>query len=154
MQGHAMKKGLMLVLGCFLMVPTISSAQAVYKCVSKGSVVYSHEPCVGATVVDTTPTQGLDKWTGQSRKSTDVVRTEQNKAFADALKPLLNETPEQRDKRHRRAKLAPAERLECEKLDPAIEAGAGASGLKPGAPAGPSEQELFEKRRRYRELRC
>lgn len=77
-------------------------AQAVYKCESKGSVIYSHEPCVKATVVDTTSTHGLDKWTGKSRKGADVVRIEQNKALADALKPLLKETPEQWEKRRRR----------------------------------------------------
>lgn len=149
-----MKPAFALVVVSILLSSAPCGAQPVYKCESKGSVVYSHEPCVGASVVDTTPTQGLDKWTGKSRKGRDVVREEQNKAVADALKPLFNETPEQREKRHRRARLAAADRMECDKLDRAIDAGAGTPGLKQGAAAAPSDQRLFEQRRRYRELRC
>ena len=32
-----------------------------YKCVTGKKVEYSDNPCVGATVVDTTPTRGMDK---------------------------------------------------------------------------------------------
>ncbi|HYD76501.1 DUF4124 domain-containing protein [Ramlibacter sp.] len=140
--------------GGLLFSSATCGAQAVYKCVSKGSVVYSHEPCLGATVVDTTPTQGLDKWTGKTRKGADVARTEHNKAMADALRPLFNETPEQRERRLRRAKLAPADRLECGKLDADIEAGASKPGFAQGAAATPTEQRLFEQRKKYRELGC
>ena len=52
------------------------AAQTVYKCESKGAVTYSHEPCMGAKVVDTTPTQGLDKSSGSSRKGADVRQVE------------------------------------------------------------------------------
>ena len=38
---------------------TLSSAQQVYRCESGGHVSYSHEPCLGAQAVDTTPTQRL-----------------------------------------------------------------------------------------------
>lgn len=129
-------------------------AQPVYKCGPKGAVVYSHEPCLGAEVVDTTPTQGLDKWTGQSRKGGDVIRNEQNKAMADALKPLFNETPEEREKRHRRLKLPPADRQACDSLDAAIAAGASQSAHRAANGANPADQQLFEQRKRYRELRC
>lgn len=40
-----------------LIAPAIIQAQTVYRCGSGGRVVYSHEPCVGAKAVDTTPTQ-------------------------------------------------------------------------------------------------
>lgn len=149
-----MKRAHIVVLSCLLLGSATCGAQAVYKCVSKGSVAYSHEPCVGATVVDTTPTHGLDKWTGKSRKGADVVRTEQNKAVADALKPLFNETPEQREKRHRRAKLTAADRMECAKLDVAIETGVSRPRVEQGNEVTPSDLRLFEQRRRYRELRC
>ena len=64
------------------------AAQTVYKCGTKGAVTYSHEPCMGGQVVDTTPTQGLDKSSGRSRKGADVRHIEQNKAATDALHPI------------------------------------------------------------------
>ncbi|HEY1228590.1 MAG TPA: hypothetical protein VGF26_14835, partial [Ramlibacter sp.] len=87
-------------------------------------------------------------------KGSDVVRTEQNKAIADALKPLFNETPEDREKRHRRFKLPPADRQECDKLDAAIESGARHPAHKAVTGASAADQRLFEQRVRYRELRC
>lgn len=61
-----------------LVIAASANAQPVYRSVGKGAVVYSHEPCIGAEVVDTT-LQGLDKSSGQSRKGADVVRNGQTK---------------------------------------------------------------------------
>ena len=60
----------------------------VYRCETAGKVSYSDAPCVGAKEIDTTPTQGMDKMTGASRKGADVQRAEHNALMADALKPL------------------------------------------------------------------
>lgn len=60
----------------------------VYRCETAGRVSYSDAPCVGATEIDATPTQGMDKMTGKSRKGQDVQRTERNAAFAEAIQPL------------------------------------------------------------------
>ena len=60
----------------------------VYRCETAGKVSYSDAPCVGAKEIDATPTQGMDKMTGTSRKGADVRRDEQNAVMADALKPL------------------------------------------------------------------
>lgn len=131
-----------------------SMAQTVYKCESKGSVVYTHEPCLGAKTVDTTATQGFDKLSGQSRIGADVRKIEQNKAMAEAFQPLLGETPAQREVRHRRFKLPADEKLECAKLDarlPDQEAAARGAGKAETAKA---ELALFESRKRFRELRC
>ena len=57
-----------------------------------GKVAYSDEPCAGATVVDKTPTQGLDKITGTYKKDAEVQKIELHKAMAEALNPLLHET--------------------------------------------------------------
>jgi PAS domain-containing protein len=46
---------------------------------------YSDAPCVGAKEIDATPTQGMDKMTGVSRKGADVRRDEHNALMADAL---------------------------------------------------------------------
>lgn len=40
-----------------LIAPATIHAQTVYRCEGGGRVAYSHEPCVGAKAVDTTPTQ-------------------------------------------------------------------------------------------------
>jgi hypothetical protein len=129
-------------------------AQTVYRCESKGSVVYSHEPCLGAKAVDTTPTQGLDRSSGQSRKGADVRKSEQNKVFAEAFQPLLGETPEQRETRHRRFKLSSADKLECANLDSRMPAQAAAVSNAEKAAAAKAKTVLFESRKRFRELRC
>jgi hypothetical protein len=140
--------------GLLALTPFCLSAQPVYKCQSKGSVVYSHEPCIAAQVVDTTPSQGLDKSSGKSMKGADVLRSEQNKAMAEALRPLLGESPAEYEKRHRRFKLSPSDRSECASLDGRM-AGqeADARNAEKGA-AMRAEAALFDSRKRYRELRC
>lgn len=132
------------------------NSQTVYKCQSKGSVVYSHEPCLGAQAVDTTATQGLDKSSGHSRKGADIQRIEQNKVMADALHPLLGETAPQREVRHRRFKLSPADRSECARLDERLSAQEAAvrKAVTTTLTPGPADATLFETRKRYRELRC
>lgn len=140
------------VLGC-LVVFSVNS-QTVYKCQSKGVVVYSHEPCLGAQTVDTTPTQGLDKSSGHSRKGADIQRIEQNKAMAEALHPLLGETAAQREVRHRRFKLSPADRSECARIDERLPAQEAAVHKADKAASALAEATLFEIRKRYRELQC
>jgi hypothetical protein len=130
------------------------AAQTVYKCESKGTVSYSHEPCLGASVVDTTPTQGLDKSSGQSRKGADVRGAEYDKAMAEALKPLFNETPKQRATRMRRHKLPLEERLECENLDGRLLKLESQTRSADRAATVQAESNLFINRKRYRELRC
>ncbi|SFV00255.1 hypothetical protein SAMN04489707_10692 [Paenacidovorax caeni] len=66
----------------------------VYRCETAGKVSYSDAPCVGAKEIDATPTQGMDKMTGASRKGADVQRAEHNPLMADALKPLTGMSPE------------------------------------------------------------
>lgn len=131
-----------------------ADAQTVYKCGSGGTVVYSHEPCLGAATIDTTPTQGLDKSSGKSRKGADVRANEQNRAMADALRPILGETPQQREKRHRRSKLQPETRMECLALDPRLKTQEAALRGIGEAQKSRAETELLKTRARYRELRC
>jgi hypothetical protein len=128
--------------------------QTVYKCRSKETVIYSHEPCIGAEVVDTTPTQGLDKSSGKSRKGADVRRSEENKMMSDALRPIFGETPEQREKRHRRFKLSPKDRLECDHLDARLPKQEAAVRTARSSTSSEAELKLFETRKKFRELRC
>lgn len=131
-----------------------AQAQAVYKCQSETAVVYSHEPCLNAAVVDARPAQEMGKSSGQSRKGADVRKSENGKAKARAMEPVSGETKEQSETRSRRLKLTTEARQECVKLDgvlPSLEADARSSG-KPAAPN--AEQRLLESRKRFRELRC
>jgi hypothetical protein len=138
------------LLSCFVMAGAagfcLAQSQPVYKCVTAGKVAYSDEPCVGATVVDTTPTQGLDKITGTSKKGADVQKIELNKAMAEALKPVFNETPDQRSQRHKRSKLLENDKLECGRLEGEIQ----------GKRAMDTRQQvaLYQARKRYNDLKC
>lgn len=131
-------------------IATVAAAQAgsapTYKCVTSGKVSYSDEPCVGAIVVDTTPTQGLDKITGTSRKGADVRNIEFNKAMADGLQPILGETPEQRSKRHQRSHLSAESKLECWSLDGQIQGKRVMSAKE--------EVSLYQAQKRFKDLKC
>lgn len=113
-----------------------------YKCVTGGKVSYSDEPCVGAKVVDTTPTQGMDKISGTSRKGTDVMKAEHNKIMADALKPILGQTPQERATAIKRFDLSPKDKLDCYTLDGQI--------LDPRM----QEVALYQARKRFKDLKC
>jgi hypothetical protein len=137
-------------LACFVMAGAAGCCQAqsqpTYKCVTAGKVAYSDEPCIGATVVDTTPTQGLDKITGTSKKGADVQKIEFNKAMAEALKPVFNETPDQRSQRHKRSKLLEIDKLECARLEGEIQ----------GKRVMDTREQvaLYQARKRYKDLKC
>lgn len=146
--------GWLATVSLFALTTFNGAAQTVYKCESKGAVTYSHEPCMGAQVVDTTPTQGLDKSSGSSRKGADVRQIELNKAWADAMRPIFGETPAQWEKRHRRFKLQPADRAECDKLDSSLSRHEAALRTGDKAAAAKAEVDMFYTRKRYRELRC
>lgn len=117
-----------------------------YKCVTNGKVTYSDEPCVGAKVVDTTPTQGLDKTSGQSRKGPDVQRAETQKQMGKALEQITGRTPEQRDRAIKRINLSLKDRQECEALD------IGIAGLS--NPTSEQQVDLYKQRKRYKDLKC
>lgn len=130
------------------------AAQTVYRCEAQGKVVYSHEPCVGAKPVDTTPTQGLDKSSGKSRKGADVRRAETDKMFGDAMRPITGLDHKQRDTLHRRFKLPHAAKLECAVLDTRLTSHEAAERNAAPQSLKAAQQELFESRKRYRELSC
>jgi hypothetical protein len=131
-----------------------ASGQTVYKCKANGTVVYSHEPCLGAEVVDTTPTQGLDKSSGMSRKGVDVRRSEHNKMMAEALRPILGETQVQYETRLRRSKLLREQRLECAVLDRQLARHQRTEDTGVGKSSDGGAAALLELQKQFRELRC
>jgi len=105
-------------------------------------------------VVDTTPTQGLDKFTGQSRKGNDVRRDEHNRLMSDVMRPLTGQTHAEREVQRRRYKLSPADQRECRALDERLRSEEAAVRQASPATAQQAEAKLFLSRHRYRELRC
>lgn len=129
-------------------------AQTVYRCESRGKVSYSHEPCVGARPVDTTPTQGLDRSSGVSRKGADVRRVELDKAMGDAMHPITGLDDSQRATLHRRFKLPHAAKMECALLDSRLESQGAAERDANPKNLRAAQRDLFQSRKRYRELDC
>lgn len=131
-----------------------SQAQPVYRCEDGGKVRYSHEPCVGAKVVDTTPTQGLDKSGGVSRKGRDVRQDELNRMFNDAVRPITGRSHEESKVAQRRWKLPATAQGECSLLDQLIPQQARAAKTAAAAGKADAELRLYQSRARFRELGC
>jgi Domain of unknown function (DUF4124) len=142
------------VLATACLASAIAQAQSVYRCETNGRVGYSHEPCVGAKVVDTTPTQGLDKSTGVSLKGRDVQREELNRSFSEAVRPITGRSHEQSKVLHRRFRLPASAQAECKLLD--VRLPDQEQAVRTSAPAAKAEAEvqLFLSRRQFRELGC
>lgn len=131
-----------------------ASAQTVYRCETAGKVSYSDAPCVGAKVVDATPTQGMDKSSGRSQKSAEVRRDEFRKTMDTALRPLTGASHEEMNTLRRRHKLQSEEKMKCAALDarlPRLEAAAAEAGSTDKARA---DVELYKARKQFFDLKC
>jgi hypothetical protein len=137
-----------------VMLCSAAQAQAVYRCEAKGKVSYSNEPCIGATVVDTTPTQGLDKSTGVSRVGRDVQRERFKKSINEAMRPLTGMSHEEVKVFERRRKLSTGVKLECQWLDVSMPEQAAAAKRADAQSREKAETELFLSRSRFRNLGC
>lgn len=129
-------------------------SRTVYKCEEGKKVYYSDTPCLGAKKVDVEPTRGLSKYSGKEQVGQDVRRERHNELMTEALRPILNETPEQRATRHKRFKLEPAVKSECGQLDvqiPKLEQQE-RNALAEALPT--VQRDLFTARTRYQNLRC
>ena len=129
-------------------------SRTVFRCEVAGKVTYSDAPCLGATKVDVEPTRGLNKSTGTERIGADVRKERLNEQLAEAFKPVLNETPEQRAKRHHRARLQPDARQQCGRLDERIAATEMSEKHVTGTALSSTQQQLLDLRNRNRSLGC
>jgi len=130
------------------------AAPPVYRCDSAGKVSYSDRPCLGAQVVDATPTQGMDKMTGRSRKGRDVQIVEISAMFDKNVQPVTGRTHEEMNVLRHRIKLSPQDQSACSRLDdelPDLEAHAATA---TGAAKGRADVELFQARKRFFDLHC
>ena len=130
------------------------ASRTVYKCESEGKVIYADSPCLGARKVDVEPTRGLNRSTGAERVGADVRKERQNEQVAQALKPIFNETAEQRVKRHHRAKLKPDVRSRCGRLDDRIAEAEDNERKTTGSELPAAQKDLFNLRVEYRNLQC
>ena len=129
-------------------------SRTVFKCEADGKVVYSDSPCLGAKKVDVEPTRGLNKSTGSERVGADVRNERRNDQMAETLKPIFNETPEQRAKRHHRAKLKPDARQQCGRLEEQIATLEGKEAKTTGLDLATTQQQLLDRRNEYRSRQC
>ena len=137
-----------------MLVMPLAAQPTVYRCETNGKVSYSDAPCVGAKVIDATPTQGMDKMTGQSRKGAAVQRDELNTVFDNALRPLHGRSHADMDVMRRRVKLSGHEQAQCARLDdrlPVLEAeAAGAAGEAKAR----ADVDLYKARKQYFDQKC
>ena len=135
-------------------LPLIATAQQVYRCEVNGKIGYSHEPCVGAKAIDTTPTQGMDKMTGKSQKGADVRRDEFRREISGVSSQITGLSAETHMRLAQRYKLSRSAQLECATWDARL------PGLEEAATtASPQDKEradttLFKARKAFRDLRC
>ena len=126
----------------------------VYRCETAGKVSYSDAPCLGAKEIDATPTQGMDKMTGASRKGADVQRAEHNALMADALKPLTGMSPEQYRVYKHRFKLSPRDKAECTRLDTELPDLKQRAATAPVSDKALADVELYKARKQFNDLNC
>ena len=144
-----------LLLGFLLFSSSQALAQKpVYRCETAGKVSYAHEPCVGAREIEATPTQGMDKMTGPSRKGTDVLRQEHDNAMGKALRPLTGLSPDQYRIYQKRYKLNPQDKVDCSRLDAALPGLNQEAATAPAAGKALADIELYKARKRFNDLNC
>lgn len=142
-----------LLMGLWL-APHAHAQKPVYRCETDGRVSYSSEPCVGAREIDVTPTQGLDKMTGKSRKSADVLRQELDNAVSKALQPLTGMTPEQFAVHKRRIGLSARDKADCARLDATLPELKQRASMATPAEHTEADMSLYKARKQFNDLNC
>lgn len=150
---HNPRMRTLLAIMVLMLLATAASAQ-VYRCEHSGKVSYSDEPCVGAKVVDATPTQGMDKMTGSTRKGAEVLRDDRRKVMDSAFQPLTGLNHEQMNVERKRQKLSPDAKAICRNLDrqlPQLEAQVGSASA---SQKQETEVALYRARKVFFEQKC
>lgn len=148
-----------LTLLCLVLVTALASAsvaaqQQVYRCETNGKVAYSDAPCVGAKVIDATPTQGADKMGGASRKGREVQRDEFTTSLDNATRPLHGRSHDEMNVLRRRVNLPGRDQEQCTRLDsllPDLEADAGRA---TGEAKIRADVDLYKARKQRFDLKC
>jgi hypothetical protein len=90
-----------------------AAGQTVYKCPSRGAVLYSEKPCSGRIISTEQAPVGVKP----NSKDVDLHRLEQARIEARALRRKPDESAEQFALRKRRTAMLSQDRSECERLD-------------------------------------
>lgn len=129
-------------------------SRTIYKCVVKGAVSYSDEPCAGAQRLDATPTSGVTHLSGSSKVGKDVAHEIHREQLANALRPLHGMNASQYNAEVRRNSLDLSAQRECRQLEPAILQLEQSEGRADAATLKPIQQDLLTLRKRYKTLAC
>lgn len=128
--------------------------RTIYKCMVKGAVRYSDEPCAGAQRLDATPSRGVNHLSGSSKTGKDVASEIHREQFGAALRPLSGMDEAQFATYTRRINMALVVQRECQQLEPAILALEKAESRADATAIKPVQQDLFTLRKRYKTLVC
>lgn len=127
-----------------------ASAQQVYKCWSRGSVLYTEQPCSRRVVnTDDAPVPVKPNQEGVDRR-----RIEQNRVIARAMRPRAGESAEQFETRRRRARLMQTDRAECARLDTRIPVEEARLRSTDKEEVSQAETALSYSRKRFGQMRC
>ena len=129
-------------------------AQQVYRCEVNGKVSYSHEPCLGAKAIDTTPTQGMDKMTGKSQKGADVQRDEHRRLMGNISSTITGLSPETHMQLAHRYTLSRSAQAECAAWNLRLPSLEQASSKASPQDKEQAEVDLLKARKAFRDLRC
>ena len=127
-----------------------SAQQQVYKCWSRGSVVYTERPC-SKRVLNTDEAPVPVK---PNPKEVDIGRIEQNRALARSMRPMAGESTEQFEKRRRRARLLATDRDECARIDTRMPVEEASMKNPDKAEVLKAEAALAASRKRFGQLGC
>lgn len=125
-------------------------AQQVYKCWSRGTVLYSQQPCSKRPV----KTDQADLPVPPNKKELDLRRSEQNRALARSMRRRAGESEEQFETRRRRARLMREDRDECARLDTRMPVEAASLHNPDKAEVDKAEAALGASKKRFSELGC
>ena len=143
------------LMACLALTASLAAmGQQVYRCEINGKASYSHEPCAGAKAIDTTPTQGMDKMNGKSKKGADVQKAESDRQLAQALQPMTGQSPEAFEVTKRRMNLSALDKHTCSQLDYALPQLAQNVAQATPEQKDKAEGKLYKARKAYRDIRC
>jgi hypothetical protein len=134
----------------WLMAAMPAGAQTVYKCPSRGAVLYSEKPCAGRII----STEQAPVSHRPDARDADRHRLEEARLAARALRRQPGESAEQFALRKHRASLLPHDRAECARLDTRMPVEQASMNNPDPAEVMKAEVSLRNSKKRFGELHC
>lgn len=127
-----------------------AAAQSVYKCPSRGAVLYSEKPCAGRII----STEQAPVPAKSNPKDLDLRRLEEGRVAARALRRKPDESAGQFAARQRRTGMLSQDRADCARLDTRMPVEQASMTNPDPAEVSKAEVALKLSRKRFGELRC